>query len=259
MPPSLLLYSIYYKPFPLVPAQPYIRPIQAGAAVHPQLPIPGDDTGNTISHRNQYYSELTAAYWIWKNAERETEAWGLCHYRRYLIPVVKKYYFKEKSRCYFKTSQSVLDSILTHQLYCYLQELLCTYDVIVQRPTHPKKVGHKVFTVKDGYYTDHIKKHWDVMMEVVIEKYPDYTRSIEKFGAAKHMFFNNIMIAKWSIWDDYLSWLFSILFQVEERIELPGKGYQERVFGFMAERLHNLYIYHNDLKPAYLTLGLFED
>jgi hypothetical protein len=256
---SVKLYSVYYKSFPLHPKASYIVPIQAGAATHTRLPMLGDDSGNHISHLNNYYSELTAAYWIYKNAQRDTTAWGLCHYRRYLIPLVTKYFFKEKSRCYFKTSQVILDRLLTDKLYVYISRLLTTVDVIVQRPTYAKKEGNKVFTIKEGYFADHHREHWEITMEIILEKYPEYAKSISKFGDGKYMFFNNIMITSWTIWDAYLSWLFDIFFQVQQRIDLPKKGYNERVFGFLGERLHNLFIYHNELKPAYLTLGLFEN
>ncbi len=219
----------------------------------------GDDTGDHISHLNNYYSELTAAYWIVKNAEKNTNAWGLCHYRRYLIPLVTKYFFKQKSRYYFKTSQAVLDGLLTDKLYTYLSELLITADVIVQKPASAKKEGRKVYTIKEGYFADHRSSDWEITMQVVVEKYPEYAKSIQGFGNGKYMCFNNVMITTWPVWEVYLSWLFDIFFEVQQRIDLPGKGYNERVFGFLGERLHNLFIYHNRLKPAYLTLGLFEN
>lgn len=258
-PPTLKLYSVYYKPFPLQPNADYVVPIQAGAALHQRLPYVGDDTGDNISLRNNLYSELSAAYWIFKNAKRDTDAWGLCHYRRYLIPLYRKYFFKPKSRRYFPTSQKVLDGLLTPQLHQHYAVLLQTHDVLVQKPVAVWRTGRKLLTIKEAYYHNHIAHHWNVMMQVVVEKYPDYARSIATFGNRKHMWFNNVMVARWELWDQYLAWLFSILFEVERRIELPGKGYQERVFGFMAERLHNLFIYHNKLKAAYLTLALFED
>ncbi|MFN2457746.1 MAG: DUF4422 domain-containing protein [Chitinophagaceae bacterium] len=152
---SITLYSVYYKDFALRPKAPYVVPIQAGAALHPRLTMLGDNTGNHISHLNNYYSELTAAYWIIKNAERNTNAWGLCHYRRYLVKLVTKYFCKRKSRYYFKTSQKVLNSLLTDELYTYLSRLLTKVDVIVQLPTYAKKQGRKVYTIKEGYFADH--------------------------------------------------------------------------------------------------------
>ena len=66
------------------------------------------------------------------------------------------------------------------------------------------------------------------------------------------------MIARWDVWDNYLSWLFDILFEVNKQIEPKNDVYQQRVFGFLAERLLNLYVQHNRLRSAYLTVALFE-
>ena len=50
-------------------------------------------------------------------------------------------------------------------------------------------------------------------------------------------------IASESIWNDYCEWLFQILFLAEKEINLTGRmPYQQRVFGFLSERLFNVYI-----------------
>ena len=123
--PSIQLFSAYFQPFPIWPNAAYVTPVQAGAAnASTRLQMQGDDTGENISAQNHFYSELTVAYWVMKNADRaQCDAWGLSHYRRYLIQDRYKLFFKKRSRYYFRTSQQVLDSILTPELYDAMRRL----------------------------------------------------------------------------------------------------------------------------------------
>ncbi len=259
--PSIHLFSAYYKPFPLLPNVPYVTPVQAGAAIAPvKLAMQGDDTGDNISNLNRFYSELTVAYWVMKNADRSmADAWGLCHYRRYFIEDKYKLWVKKRSRYYYRTDHKKLDSILTPKLYSVLQELLEHHDVIVQRPSWAMKEDGITYTIKTAYTKAHFKEDYDATMQVVVEKFPEFATSIEPYGQLVKMSYNNMMIARWNVWDDYLNFLFTVLGEVQHRINIHKEGYQSRVFGFLAERLHNLFIFHHQLKAGYLTLGLFED
>ncbi len=261
MKPSIKLYSTYYQPFPLMPKADYVIPIQAGAQTAKiKLPMQGDNTGDNISGLNNLYSELTVAYWVIKNADRtQCDAWGLCHYRRYFIENKYKLFVKKRSRFYYRTKQKNLDKILTPALYNTLQNLLVNNDIIVQRPTWARKEKGITYTIKEAYTQAHFKEDYAAMMDVVAEKFPEYSTSIESYGELNKMSYNNMMIARWSVWDDYLHFLFTVLAEVQHRININKEGYQTRVFGFLAERLHNLFIFHHQLKAAHLTLGLFED
>jgi len=68
------------------------------------------------------------------------------------------------------------------------------------------------------------------------------------------------MICSKEKFDTYQTWIFSILFELETRIEIPKDQYQARVFGFISERLINLYVYHNNFKikgiPTYRIIDL---
>ena len=56
-----------------------------------------------------------------------------------------------------------------------------------------------------------------------------------------------------------MEWLFNILFNVEKKINISSDCYQERVFGFMAERLFTLYVYHNKLKILELPIVYLDE
>ena len=64
----------------------------------------GDDTGENISNKNDYYNEMTAVYWAWKNYEElgNPDYIGLMHYRRHFI-------FDENITCLLYTSPSPRD------------------------------------------------------------------------------------------------------------------------------------------------------
>ena len=76
---------------------------------------------------------------------------------------------------------------------------------------------------------------------------------------SNRLFANNMFILKWDTFDKMMNWLFFVLFNIEEKIELDNyKGYQERIFGFLSERLITLWIVHNKLNYKELPLVYFK-
>ncbi|MDD4699415.1 MAG: DUF4422 domain-containing protein, partial [Oscillospiraceae bacterium] len=77
------------------------------------------------------------------------------------------------------------------------------------------------------------------------------------------MFIGNVLIASKPTFDAYAEWLFSILFEVEKQIQsevLQRDVYQQRVYGFLAERLMGVFIAtHNDLKVKQLPMIFVEE
>src|SRR5262245_56117746 len=88
-------------------AEPQLKPVSFFIAIHKDAPLPGprenyvalgiggykptaytpsftDTVGQSISHKNNHYSELTGWYWVWKNVT-DVNILGLCHYRRYFV------------------------------------------------------------------------------------------------------------------------------------------------------------------------------
>ena len=72
-----------------------------------------------------------------------------------------------------------------------------------------------------------------------------------------------MLIAHKHIFDSYAKWLFSILFEVEKQIQsevLQRNTYQQRVYGFLAERLMGVFIAtHKDLKVKHLPIVFVEE
>ena len=80
---SVSIFTITHVPF-TPPDNPIYLPLQVGHALHDDYGYLGDDTGENISDKNPYYSELTGLYWIWKNYTC-ADYLGLCHYRRFFF------------------------------------------------------------------------------------------------------------------------------------------------------------------------------
>ena len=60
-------------------------------------------------------------------------------------------------------------------------------------------------------------------------------------GTKLHLF--NMFVMKREDFDRYMKWLFDILFELEKRIDISNyDSYQKRVFGFLSERLWNIWL-----------------
>ncbi len=258
MPGKLQLYSVFHKPFHQ-PHAAYVTPIHAGKALSDQdLNMLGDDTGDNISTLNNTFCELTVLYWIWKNAARDADFVGLCHYRRYFTVKPKLNAVKPARIISLEPTAENIDAVLTYTLEQNIISELASTDVLVQQPMliHRNKQGS--FNLEQHYKMDHIANDWNVLMQTIRDLYPDYGKTLPTFNQSVKMSFFNMMIAPWRVWDSYLHWLFTILFELKNRIIVSENVYQARVFGFMSERLMNLYIMHNQLKTTYLPVAVFD-
>ena len=53
-----------------------------------------------------------------------------------------------------------------------------------------------------------------------------------------------MFVMKKDLYQKYCEWLFSILFESEKFIKISDNKYQKRVFGFLSERLLNIFVRH---------------
>lgn len=239
------IFVVTHKESPLLQND-LFTPIQVGTNPTISNNILKDNTLDNITSKNPNFCELTAIYWIWKNYT-EAEYVGICHYRRYfnfynpfynLKPSKQKKITGEKFRNtkLFKTNPKKT----AKKISSILQE----YDIIVGKPYKIKK-----HTLGINYCKDHRKEDWNETKKIILEKFPEYEESINIHldnGKVFHM--GNMLLCSKKLFDEYHTWIFSIVFELEKRITIPTDQYQARVFGFISERLINMYIYHNNLK-----------
>lgn len=188
-----------------------LTPLMVGAALREaDFGYQRDDEGDNISTKNPNYCELTGLYWIWKNSREDTV--GLCHYRRYFDPRVD--YEKE----------------------------LKTHDVILPEPLYP------IVPLRVQYCCFHVREDYMALCEAVGKVSPDYITAFDKVFDGNVFTPFNMFIGRRKFVDAYCSWLFSVLSEAEKSVKLSGYAYQQRVFGYMGERLMQVYVERNRLR-----------
>ena len=120
---------------------------------------------------------------------------------------------------------------------------LKTVDFILPKPRKMK------ISISADYILHHRESDLIKVKEIILSKYPKYKDDISKYLDTNNHFYQcNMMITSKQNWDDYHAWLFDILFELEKNITIPEDNFQRRIFGFLSERLFNLYILHNKFK-----------
>lgn len=209
--------------------------IQLGGAINKKVAEMSDDEGENISNKNPNYCELTALYWMWKNVKEDIV--GLVHYRRFFyknsITLNKKNVLSEKD----------------------VNKYLENYDIIVSQKGWLGKT-----TVLEQYKEKHDVEDLEKCRKILEEKYPDYVEAFDKvFNSNMYSPFN-MFIGKKEFVDQYSEWLFDVFNELEPMIDLEKKDkYNKRIYGFLSERLFNVWLEKNDLKIKYCPVYNVED
>ncbi len=210
-------------------------PIHVGAALSSKtMSFSPDNNGENISVLNPSFCELTALYWLWKN--NADDIIGLVHYRRY---------FYQKNSDVRVNGKAIAKSE-------YLYNELKYYDVLV-----PKKRNYHITNIKNHYKFSHYEKDLLALRMEIIEQFPSYLISFDHVMKGTDLSLYNMFVGKRIVMEKYFTWLFSLLIPLERKIQYQEyDNYQKRVFGFMAERLFNVWLSHNknEINIGYLDV-----
>ena len=206
-----------------MPSDDMYLPLHVGKLGKEELGYQGDDTGDNISAKNPNYCELTGLYWAWKNLPNDYL--GLIHYRRF---------FSVKNRA--ERKKNPLETLyLTHE---EASHLLSQYDVIV-----PSKRNYYIETLYSHYANTLHAEHLDVTREIITEKCSEFLGSFDSVMKQRGGYMFNMFIMSKELVNDYCSWLFPILFELEKRI--PAEQYSvfhARFYGRVSELLFNVWL-----------------
>lgn len=209
---------------------------KAGSSL--SLPFPGDNTGLHISEKNPHYCELTALYWAWKNLSADYI--GLVHYRRYFAIKRPGWFCKDKFPYILKSTE--------------VESLLNECSMIL-----PKKRNYVIETNYSQFIHAHPKESIEKTKEIIATLYPSYLPSFEQVmkRTTAHRF--NMFIMEQKQFHDYCEWLFHILFTLEKQLDISSyNSYNQRIFGFISERLLDVYVEANQLSYKELPVLFME-
>ena len=195
-------------------------PLHVGAEGKDDLGYIKDNTGENISIKNPYFCELTGLYWAWKNLDAEYI--GLSHYRRH---------FSSKRI----NKNNLINSVLKLE---EADKILDEVDIIV-----PNKRNYYIENLYDHYKHTLYVEPLDKTGEIINKKYPEYYNEFKKLKKRKssHMF--NMFIMKKTILDEYCTWLFDILFELEKQIDNSKyDNFHARFYGRISELLLDVWL-----------------
>ena len=248
-----------------------LKPLSFFVAVHKDAPLPPpcdnyftlgiggykpsaypsaltDSAGESISHKNKHYCELTGWYWIWKNIS-DVKILGLCHYRRYFVLDDKGLRRRKK---YFRPTVQNFEYITAPKCTTFAEKTLSRYDIIV-----PKRASLRV-PLSRHYAAYHIQEDWDLFIQGIQELYPQYAAEIGWFDNMRYIHPYNMMIASKPFFDAYMSSLFTLLFWMEDKRPFRSDPYQCRVPAFLAERFFTFYLHVTGTRFAEVPIAISE-
>ena len=242
----------YHKPYTIPPLDNGVFiPIHVGKALsNIILDMQTDSQVNdqpcdNISKKNDTYCELTAMYWAWKNLRKlypDVKYIGLFHYRRFLafrkLPLASAETRPERDIASYRIKP---------------QEIIRTLEagkiIVPSRMNFP-------YSVATQYCVCCMSEDYRHTKEVIRTKFPDYYRDfVHVMEHSNKGTFCNMFVMKYDDFVKYCEWLFAVLAEVEPLV--PYHYYstqQRRVFGFIAERLFNVYIRKNKLQAVYSSV-----
>ncbi len=207
-----------------LPAQSGYVPVQVGARFGIPFCRFRDNTGINISEKNPHYCELTGLFWVWQNTRDDYK--GLVHYRRFFT-----------CRGHLLTEAEIRD-------------ILGRYDIILPRPEPLRERAWQEFCLHSGYEKDLVLTRQAVGL-VSEEMLPAF----DAVMAGRHLHLYNMLIASKEVFDAYCRWLFAVLTQVEQGVDMTGyTPYQQRLYGFLGERLLNVWVAHHHLRVCALPV-----
>ncbi|HIU70980.1 MAG TPA: DUF4422 domain-containing protein [Candidatus Enterosoma merdigallinarum] len=245
---SIQLFVCAHKEVDRFTSDPNFKFVGVGTKKHEIVCDCTDDTGINIAEKNESYCELTLLYWIWKNI-KTVDYVGLMHYRRFFyhpLPYLLKRQFVPYS------SEELLASLKDEKTILLPKKFKVNHFYFL------KSIFHKLpfKTYKDVFISINFPKDLEKTRQTIQALYPNYVDSFDKVLNSKSIHYGNVMVCSTKIFDEYCTFLFTILEQLEKEIDISNYiGNQRRLFGYVGEVLVDTFFQkHKEIKIKELPL-----
>jgi wbbM protein len=208
----------------------------------------GDDTGDNISDKNREFCELTGIYWAWKNYDKlgNPDYIGFMHYRRHLSFNFLKTFAEDTTGVV--NYDSIDENYLTINKLndIDIQSVVEKYDIISGAKCNLEKLGtncpyNHYKTVSPFLHIE----DYDQALDILAKKYPEYITDIQEYNKQKYAYFTNCFIMKRDIFKKYCNFCFSILNELQKKLNTSFYNIQEkRAVAYISEWLNGIFITH---------------
>lgn len=197
--------------------------------------------GENIVEKNPFFCELTGLYWLLKNRWKEMEDYvGFCQYRRYFA------FHPQRGGQGRAAAEDFPSLIRLDGVEARLRE--ADFHVLTPERFAPR-------TVMEMYQRYHRASDLAMLRRILSERYPDYLPAFDEVMQRQEMHGRNMFLTSRYHFLSYAEWLLDVLLRLEKRIAIPYEDkYQRRLFGFLAERMCDVYLQRHHLTSSTLSL-----
>jgi hypothetical protein len=203
-----------------------------------------DDVGENISNKNDTYCELTALYWAWKNLDESYDYVGLFHYRRYLTFNDKAIYKR------FFPNLHKISSLIHKYNHNHILKLCNSFDIIMIEKERLKAPSYRQshsdeFMTKMFFYNAEVA---NLVLDILDKQYPNSSEELRKIlynqEYSSYLHLKNMFFMKRKYFNQYMEFLFNILFELEQRLSTEQYKHINisRRFGYISEILINVFL-----------------
>lgn len=107
----------------------------------------------------------------------------------------------------------------------------------------------------------HVSEDLRTLFKIVNDLYPNYNDAMDHvFNKENKLPHYNMMIMRWRDFQDYCKWIFDILFEARNRINIDNYDtVQGRIWGYMSERLLSVYVLAKEMRSKFYPIYWIND